>query len=353
MKQFFPKIETYVDDQACEQEWQGLQKSVGEYVCHELSAPNVGDLYLPLAYEKSKFLSHSNEGFKLINNICLHRQAPLVEKSGPTKMIRCPLHSWTYDIDGNLHKAAFFDENCIKEKALKSQSLKTWNGLLFLEKSPELSLENLGGKEHYNFENFQFHSAESSEHDFNWKVFLEIYLENYHVFSVHPGLKNYVNPSDLEWVITEDSSLQLVGLGSDLTKSATPIYKDFQQALMDVFKEELPRYGAVWTLVYPNIMLERYPGIIVISTVVPKGARKCINHVEYFYDKDLYSKHPEYFEKHRASYIETAQEDEQACLMLQKGREAQYKIQLDQTGPIHDHLELGLSEFYNWLAKHS
>ena len=38
---------------------------------------------------------------------------------------------------------------------------------------------------------------DEEEHDLNWKVFLEVYLEDYHIGVVHPGFRAMVDPTDL------------------------------------------------------------------------------------------------------------------------------------------------------------
>ena len=37
------------------------------------------------------------------------------------------------------------------------------------------------------------------ECNYNWKTFIEVYLEDYHVAPFHPGLGNFVTCDDLTW----------------------------------------------------------------------------------------------------------------------------------------------------------
>ncbi len=40
---------------------------------------------------------------QVFHNVCSHRGMKLVHEAGEVQgMIRCPYHSWTYDLDGNL-----------------------------------------------------------------------------------------------------------------------------------------------------------------------------------------------------------------------------------------------------------
>ena len=100
---------------------------------------------------------------------------------------------------------------------------------------------------------------------------------------------------------------------------------------------------------YPNIMIEWYPNILVISTIHPTSAQTCINHVEFYYPKDLYEKNPDYFTKEKAAYMETAVEDNEACLLLQEGRRSLYLNGDEMHGPIEPFLEAGVKHFYDYL----
>ena len=49
--------------------------------------------------------------------------------------------------------------------------------------------------------------------------------------------------------------------------------------------------------------------------------------------------------------METAIEDEEACLLLEKGRRALYLSGEEEHGPIEPFLEAGVAHFYQWLAR--
>ncbi len=50
------------------------------------------------------------------------------------------------------------------------------------------------------------------ECDYNWKTFIEVYLEDYHVGPFHPGLGNFVTCDDLRWEFGPRHSVQTVGV---------------------------------------------------------------------------------------------------------------------------------------------
>lgn len=345
----WPKISSYFSQDWVESEKNSLFKNTHKYSGHRLMVPANNDyINLPHCYGRQVLFNHDSE-FNLVSNICPHRQAMLLEGSGNTKNISCKLHCWTFTNKGDLKAAPYFNEKVSSK--LETKNLNEWNGLLFEDSTPTCNLKKAGLENLVNFNDYIFDSIESEIYNFNWKSFVEIYLENYHVFSMHPGLRYFVDPKDLEWQFGEDYSIQKVGIGKNLKNAGTEIYKEWQEAVLQEAPEEGLRYGAIWMYIYPNIMIEWYPNILVVSTIYPNGSRECTNHVEFYYPKELYAKNPEYFKKQKQAYMETALEDNEACLLLERGRKALYDNDQELYGPIDSFLEAGVSHFYKWYSE--
>ncbi len=49
------------------------------------------------------------------------------------------------------------------------------------------------------FDGYVLDHVELHECNYNWKTFIEVYLEDYHVGPFHPGLGNFVTCDDLRW----------------------------------------------------------------------------------------------------------------------------------------------------------
>jgi predicted phosphoribosyltransferase len=97
-------------------------------------------------------------------------------------------------------------------------------------------------------------------------------------------------------------------------------------------------------------MIEWYPHTMAISTIYPIAPNKCINHVEYYYKKEIYEKCPAFYQAIEQVYSETAKEDEEACLLLERGRASLHMNGESETGPCEPFLEAGLQHFYNYIA---
>jgi phenylpropionate dioxygenase-like ring-hydroxylating dioxygenase large terminal subunit len=343
-----PSIKSYFEQSYLEDERKNLFHKGLKYVGHKLMAPELND-YQTVSHMHDRFvLVNKGDHHSLLSNVCLHRQAKLVEGRGNSKNISCKVHCWTYSNDGELKAAPHFQ---VKPNAkLETRKLSEWNGLLFDGRAPEIDLKKAGVDEYLNFKDYFYAGSESEVYNFNWKTFVEIYLENYHVFSMHPGLKKFVVPADLEWHFGEDFSIQKVGLNQDLSSAGTETYKMWHDVIAKQFNGNLPRYGAIWTFIYPNIMLEWYPHTLVVSTIHPLEPQKCVNYVEFYYPKDVYAQNPNYFETEKKVYLETAVEDDEACSLLDKGRKALYLNGEEEYGPVDSFLEAGVGKFYEHVA---
>jgi choline monooxygenase len=126
--------------------------------------------------------------------------------------IVCPLHRWTYDLKGELIGAPHFGETpCLN---LSKTQLQNWNGLLFERNGYDVQarLKNLSVTKDLDFTGYMLDHVEVHECDYNWKTFIEVYLEDYHVEPFHPGLGSFVACDDLRWEFGEDYSVQTVGV---------------------------------------------------------------------------------------------------------------------------------------------
>ena len=62
---------------------------------------------------------------------------------------------------------------------------------------------------------------------------------------------------------------------------------------------------------YPNVMLEWYPHVLVISTLIPRGVDRTTNVVEFYYPEEIALFEREFVEAEQAAYMETAAEDDE------------------------------------------
>ena len=64
----------------------------------------------------------------------------------------------------------------------------------------------------FDFSDYVLDHVEVHRCNYNWKTFIEVYLEDYHVGPFHPGLGRFVTCADLSWEFGAQYSLQKVGV---------------------------------------------------------------------------------------------------------------------------------------------
>lgn len=341
-------VSWYVDPAIYALEQKVLFPNAPAYIGHELMVPNAGDYHSLEWMNHAKALVRNPRGIELVSNICRHRQALMLKGKGNAKNIVCPLHRWTYDLQGDLMGAPHFSEKpCLN---LTTTPLQNWNGLLFdSQRDIARDLGKLGFFKDFDFGGFMLDRVMIDEYNFNWKTFIEVYLEDYHVAPFHPGLGNFVDCDDLNWEFGEWYSVQSVGINNKLQKSGSPIYNRWQEQVLQYGHGKLPKYGAIWMVYYPFLMLEWYPHVLVVSNIIPRGPNACTNVVEFYYPEDIALFEREFIEAEQAAYTETAIEDEDICQRMHDGRQALFAQGADEFGPYQHPIETGMEHFHLWM----
>ncbi len=239
----FP-VAWYFDEKLFEQEKKLIFDAGPGYVGHELMVPEVHDYRSQEWNDHGRLLVRQPDGFYEMSNVCRHRQAIMLQGAGNAKNIVCPIHRWTYDAAGELIGAPHFPANpCLN---LARQKLENWQGLLFKgPRSPNADLADMKVASELKFDGYKLDHVELHECNYNWKTFIEVYLEDYHVVPYHPGLGGFVTCDDLTWQFGDWYSVQRVGITS-LAKPGSATYKQWHRAVLDYYNGELPPHGAIW-----------------------------------------------------------------------------------------------------------
>ena len=259
-----PALFEYERDNVLGKTWAGLAFA-SELPKNGFAKP-VDFMGLPLAMMRNR-----DGEIKVFHNICSHRgMIMLREETEVEGMVRCPYHSWTYDLNGNLKGTPHIGgvgkhtaEGFVCEKhGLKEVSVSTWMGIIFINLSGDAEpfdgfiaplvnrWEEFTGKG--GFEKVFVAPTGSNMEltvEANWKLAVENYCEAYHLPWVHPSLNTY-SPLDQHYnlVINDDMS----GQGSytynlsDVAGTSLPQFEDWPQ---DKIRQ------AEYISLYPNVLL--------------------------------------------------------------------------------------------------
>ncbi|MFN0186124.1 MAG: aromatic ring-hydroxylating oxygenase subunit alpha [Aquabacterium sp.] len=346
-------VAAYFDEALYQREQARIFDAAPRYVGHALAVPNRGD-YMALPQEgEGRVLLNTPQGLQLTSNVCRHRQAVMLRGRGNTgSHVVCPLHRWTYDLKGQLAGAPHFESDpCLH---LKTWPLQQWNGLQFESRGRDVAHELSGLAPHpeLDFSGYVFDRAELHHCDYNWKTFIEVYLEDYHVGPFHPGLGQFVSCDDLRWELGAQHSVQTVGVHNSLRNPGSERYRRWHDAVLRFGDGQTPRHGAIWLTLYPTVMVEWYPHVLVVSSLYPQGPRKTLNVVEFFYPEEIAAFEREFIEAEQAAYMETCAEDDEIALRMDWGRQALMMRGDDEAGPYQSPMEDGMQHFHEWYRRH-
>lgn len=233
-------------------------------------------------------------GVRVFQNICRHRGMILVaEPTRISRAIRCPYHSWCYELDGRLRTTPHVGgpgtnrHDAIRREELGLLEVRShvWMGVVWI---------NLDGSAPA----FEEHAADLmarwAEFDrplhfapdgafaldvaTNWKLAVENYAESYHLPWVHPGLNSY---SRLEDHYHIEAPGQFSGQG-------TTVYRPMLSADGRRFPDfpglgEKWREGAEYVALYPNVLLGVHRDHTFAILLEPQGIDRTRERVAIFY----------------------------------------------------------------------
>jgi len=345
-------VSSYFDAESYRRELELIFQPGPRYIGHELAVSEVGDHHTLPQEGDGRALVRTHNGVELISNVCRHRQAVILRGRGRTQgHIVCPLHRWTYDLQGHLIGAPHFERDpCLN---LRNYPLQRWNGLLFEANGFDVAAELTATAPHdaLDFSGYVLDRVQLHECDYNWKTFIEVYLEDYHVGPFHPGLGRFVTCEDLRWQFGRHHSVQTVGVRNALAQPGSPVYQRWHDALMKFRNGVPPERGALWLTLYPNVMVEWYPHVLVVSTLFPKGPQKTLNVVEFFFPEEIAAFERDFIDAQQAAYMETCEEDDEIALRMDAGRKALLERGDDEVGPYQSPMEDGMQQFHEWYRR--
>jgi choline monooxygenase len=278
-------------------------------------------------------LARGEDGvLRAFHNVCRHRAGVLLwdDESCTARSLRCRYHGWRYDLRGRLAQATSFGEELDGDAwALRSVPCAEWRGLVFVHPGPDPEpLERQIGPLGEASPDVRFDSLEpvgTATHSIacNWKVYVENYLEGYHVPFLHLELARDVQLDTYEVRPGDGYALH----------HAAPRDAD---AVNDGF----------WAWVWPNAALNVYRHGTSLERILPAAPDRTVLHYTYLASPSATA------EQQRAmldmSGTLTA-EDARICEAVQRNlRTGMYTA--GRLSPVH---ETAVASFQRRVVKHA
>ena len=221
---------------------------------------------------ESIVLVRDGDGIRGYHNVCLHRAGPVAYGCGRRQTLQCKYHGWTYTLSGELLRAPEMEgvEGFRPEEMrLRPVAVAQWGPLVFVNldgKAPPL-IDVLGDVPArvapFHCETMRYVMRKEYHLACNWKVYVDNYLEGYHLPVVHPGLHKEVDYDQYRVEPHRYYSIQHVPLRP---VSHAGSASDRRYVVADDAPPE-----AVYVWLFPNVMLNVYLGQMQTNVVVPVG----------------------------------------------------------------------------------
>lgn len=219
---------------------------------------------------------------KAFANSCRHRGSALLAGSGTCKKIKCPFHWWTYDLDGRLkvyprmENAAGFDP---ADYGLVEFPLECRHGLAYvsLDSQPPSIDQWLGdfGRWHdpWRLDELVVTRVREFSVDCNWKAFIEVFNEYYHLPAVHPDSISWMYP-DPDPI--DDSEGAFATQFGETTAAAALLGDSQSQALpVGPGLEGRQRLGTRYSWIFPNLTFAASQDSLWMYSALPQMAGRC------------------------------------------------------------------------------
>jgi choline monooxygenase len=300
-----------------------------------------------LAGEPIVIVRDASGTLRAFSNVCRHRAGPVAQGSGCRKVFNCAYHGWTYTLDGRLigtpdvDGMEFFDRSTMGMVPLRCE---TWEHLLFVNfahEGPSLS-EYLGNipelARDFSFQGLQFMERRDYIVNCNWKVYVDNYLEGYHIPIVHPGLMKEIDYPRYRCETFRYHSQQLGPVKEIKPGDAQRVYAPDARGLKE----------ALYFWLFPNMMLNFYPDNVSTNLIVPLSRDKTLTIFEWYFHDAASQKTRERAAKAIAFSDEVQQEDIHICEAVQRGLQSftydRGRYSVKRENGVH-HFHMLLAEF--------
>jgi choline monooxygenase len=301
-------------------------------VGYTTSVAQPGDYFACEIMGEPVVIAHAKDGqLRAFSNVCRHRASLIVEGKGHGPSLRCPYHNWTYSLEGRLLSQPEFEgvEDWNRpEICLPPFRVETWGPFVFVNQdsnAPSLS-EVLGDIPREvldigcNVDQLRFAERRDYIINCNWKVYIDNYLEGYHLPAAHPGLFRAL-----------DYSQYRVDTHRYYSSQYAPMRQDTGSR-------------ALYYWIFPNFMLNIYPDNLSSNIIVPLGHDKTLTIFEWFAYGDSAAVSPNTIEFSDG----IQQEDIKICESVQRGLASrnyqQGRFSVKRENGVH-HFHLLLHEF--------
>ncbi|MCE0535349.1 aromatic ring-hydroxylating dioxygenase subunit alpha [Kineosporia rhizophila] len=259
---------------------------------------NEGDVHPVEVAGKPLLMVRDGEGsVNVFHNSCRHRGMVVTQEPiEVTQRIQCAYHCWSYNLDGSLAAAPYFNRErrgapspeARQKLGLLPVPSAVWAGMIFVNLSPDPTpFEDVIGPLAERWSHIDFsrlHLAEERVFDLevNWKLAVENFLDFYHLPFVHPQVGPVAASLDVDDVVID----RQVIVGGRYPRGAVGKAKKSEEALP--FIGDVPA-GKVESqdifCVFPNALVFLEADWFQVIALAPAAVDRTVEHMAVFVDQ--------------------------------------------------------------------
>ena len=331
------------------------------------SVPNPGDalpynlLGIPLIILRDK-----ERKIRVFHNVCSHRGHKILDKPCSLKnLLRCPYHSWSYDLEGklvatphigglNIHESEKFEKSKSNLKEVRS---KIWMDIIFINiNNNEIEFDEYVRPLEDRWLKFISKDDQNSliySRDYgyfnldvksNWKFAIENYCESYHLPWIHPELNKVSNISDHYHI--QGLPNRYAGQGSN--KYEQPLKGNKSFANFSNWPKEFSK-NSEYIALFPNVMIGLHIDHFYVFWLEPISVNETKEHLAMYYvgEESANGKEFENMRKENSRFWKgVMSEDIKAIEGMQEGRSSP-SYNGGNFSPIMDN---PTHQFHKWVA---
>ena len=297
--------------------------------------PKPGDVKPIEVAGRSLFMTTDRDGqTRVFHNVCPHRGARLVvEQTKQARTLTCPYHAWSFSLSGELQGRPHFhgpdnhDRNSASDVCLFEVRSAAWNDWIFVNLDGQASdFETYLGPAIQRYQDWHLGSFRVGHYQpyrfhCNWKLAIENFFDNYHVFKVHPALIEMQNDYDNRGMTIDGHHMfnypTMAGEGRGLAVDPGGAKLPDVPGLSPEIKRQM-RYCTL----FPNAAMTLFPSNVQFLMFEPVTVDETVMHMWFYFVEDAADsdQHVEGREALLADWETLNAEDIGICQRLQQGR---------------------------------
>ncbi len=245
-----------------------------QYAAHDDVVKVAGQVHpftlLPGALDEPLLLTRdAQDRVHALSNVCTHRGTLVVDGPGHQQQLRCRYHGRRFTLDGGFHSMPEFETTAdfpSPADDLPRVAVGTWTRFLMVALAPAMTFDDVVGPMrarlgHLPFDELTFDATGARDYvvNANWALYIDNYLEGFHIPYVHNSLAAVIDYGAYAVELERYTVLQVAVARSGETAFETP------RSHPDAGK----RVAAYYFWLFPTTMFNVYPWGISVNVVMP------------------------------------------------------------------------------------